>query len=694
MNTSIQSKVKATHLSRKAYVYVRQSTMHQVMENQESTRRQYELRDRAVGLGWPSEQIVVIDSDLGCSAASSSDREGFQKLVGDVGLGRAGAVLGLEVSRLARNSSDWHRLLEICSLTDTLILDEDGLYDPNQFNDRLLLGMKGTISEVELHTLRARLRGGMLAKAQRGEFHVKLPIGLIYDAEGQVALHPDAQVSDTVRLFFKSFSRIGTACGVVKHFKEKGLLFPKSNSTINNNDIIWGRLDLSRAVRILHNPRYAGAYAYGRRRFTKLPSGTMQVQHLPREQWPVLLLDAHPGYISWQEYEHNQQQLGKTAQAFGHDRRHGAPREGPALLQGLAVCGVCGTRMTVRYHHRKGRLIPEYNCSVRTTPCLDPTCQVIPGGSIDEAVGKLLLDTMTPAALELTMAVQAEIQTRLDEADKLREQQVERARYETELARRRYMQVDPDNRLVASSLEAAWNEKLRALEDAREQAESKREEERTTFDETTRQRILTLAADLPEIWNHPATGHRERKRITALIIEDVTLLKKENIEVHVRFRGGATTTLTLPRPLPAPKQFETKPEVIAEIDDLLARHTNPEVVTILNARGHRTGMGKPFNIDALTWVMQNHGLKSLKQRLRADGFLNRNEMADALGRSYWQIKDMQSQGLFLARTVDGSGEWSFSPIARQSEKIRQLAAEHNRLIESGPAATPTGEGVV
>ena len=419
MNTSIESKVKAAHLSRNAYLYVRQSTLRQVIENQESTRRQYALRERAVGLGWKPEQVVVIDSDLGCSAASSSEREGFGKLVGDVGMGLAGVVLGLEVSRLARNSSDWHRLLEICALTDTLILDEDGLYNPSHFNDRLLLGLKGTMSEAELHVLRARLRGGALAKAQRGEFRIKLPVGLIYNEEGQVVLHPDAQVRDAVHLFFKTYSRVGTACGLVRHFKDHGLLFPKPNSsTMNTAEVIWGRLDLSRAVRILHNPRFAGAYAYGRRHETRLPGGVTKVQCLPREQWPVLLLDAHPGYISWQEYEHNQQQLRKTAQAFGQDRRHGPPREGPALLQGLAICGVCGMKMTVRYHHRKGRLIPEYRCSVRTIPHRDPTCQVIPGGSIDKAIGKLLLDTMTPAALELSMAVQAEMKSRLDEAEK------------------------------------------------------------------------------------------------------------------------------------------------------------------------------------------------------------------------------------------------------------------------------------
>jgi hypothetical protein len=243
-------------------------------------------------------------------------------------------------------------------------------------------------------------------------------------------------------------------------------------------------------------------------------------------------------------------------------------------------------------------------------------------------------------------------------------------------------------------LEAVWNEKLRALEDAREQAERKREEERTTFDETTRQRILKLTEDLPEIWHHPDTLHRERKRIAALIIEDVTLLKKEKLDVHVRFRGGATTTLTLPHPLTAQEQFATKPEVLAEIDAMLEGHTNKEVIAILNERGHRTGMGKQFNKDSLSWVMYNHGLKSQKQRLSAAGFLSRNEMADALGCSYSKIKDMQSQGLFLAKTVDDSGEWSFNPIAEQSEKIRQLAAEHNKLIKSGRTATSTGEGVV
>jgi DNA invertase Pin-like site-specific DNA recombinase len=694
MNTVIPSKVKASHLSRKAYLYVRQSTLRQVFENQESTRRQYALRERAVSLGWPSEQIVVIDSDQGCSAASSSDREGFQKLVADVGMGRAGVVLGLEVSRLARNSIDWHRLLEICALTDTLILDEDGLYNPSQYNDRLLLGLKGTMSEAELHTLRARLQGGILAKAQRGEFRLKLPVGLVYNDEGQVVLHPDAQVRDALAVFFKTFSRVGTAYGVVRYYKEHGLLFPKPNGVMNTDQVIWGRLDLCRAVRLLHNPRYAGAYVYGRRHESIVQNGRSKTQGVPQEQWPVLLVDAHPGYISWQQYEQNQEQIRKTAQALGRDRRQGVPREGPALLQGLAICGVCGSRLTVRYQRRKGQLIPVYFCCIRTSPYQDPMHQSIVGGAIDKAVAKLLMDAMTPMALQLTLAVQSEIQTRLDEANKLREQQVERARYEAELARRRYMQVDPDNRLVVSSLESEWNEKLRAFEEAREQADRKREQEGANFNDETRRRIIQLTEDLPAVWNHPATAHRERKRIAALLLEDVTLTKTEVIEVHVRFRGGATTTLTLPRPLSAQEQFVTEPKVLAEIDTLLSRHTKKEVINILNERGYRTGMGRPFDKDSLSWIMYNHRIKSQKRRLKEAGFLTRKELAETVGFSYWQIKDRQARGQLRARVVNDKGEWLFNPISEQPIQLRKLAAKRNRLIRGGSATTFTGRGAV
>jgi DNA invertase Pin-like site-specific DNA recombinase len=304
MTTEAHQKVAASHLKRKAYLYVRQSTVRQVFENTESTKRQYALRQRALALGWPSDDIVIIDSDLGQSGASAVDRAGFQKLVTEVGMGRAGIVLGLEVSRLARNSTDWHRLLEICALTDTLILDEDGIYDPAHFNDRLLLGLKGTMSEAELHVLRARLRGGILNKARRGELRCRLPVGLLHDSDGRVVLDPDKQIQESVRLLFETFARTGTIYATIKYFREHGLLFPaRVMFGSRKGELTWGALSLGRASSALHNPWYAGAYTYGRARWRKRPDGRSRRELLPTSEWQVLIRDAHPAYISWQEHE-------------------------------------------------------------------------------------------------------------------------------------------------------------------------------------------------------------------------------------------------------------------------------------------------------------------------------------------------------------------------------------------------------
>ena len=361
--TTIASKVTAEHLARTAYLYVRQSTLRQVKDNTESAQRQYALRQRAIQLGWPVEQIVVIDTDQGQSGASAADREGFQRLVADVGLGKAGIVLGLEVSRLARNNADWHRLLEICALAGTLICDEDGLYDPADFNDRLLLGLKGTMSEAELHFIRARLQGGILSKARRGELPMPLPVGLVYDSAGKVVLDPDRAVQDALRHLFATFARTGSARAVVYAFNRDGLLFPsRIRKGARNGELAWNELSHWRVLRTLHNPRYAGAFAYGRRRTRKAPNGTTSSRELPREQWTALIHDAHPGYLTWEQFEHNQRQLAANAQALGTDRAAGPAREGPALLQGLAICGRCGRRLSIRYHQRRDTLVPDYQC--------------------------------------------------------------------------------------------------------------------------------------------------------------------------------------------------------------------------------------------------------------------------------------------------------------------------------------------
>lgn len=368
MTPSIHQKVTASHLRRDAYLYVRQSTLRQVFENTESTRRQYALRERAVALGWPIERVNVIDSDLGKSGASGTDREGFQKLVGDVGMGRAGIVLGLEVSRLARNSTDWHRLLEICALTDTLILDEDGIYSPGDFNDRLLLGLKGTMSEAELHVLRARLRGGILNKARRGALKTPLPVGLLYDAADHVVLDPDGQVRESIAHMFETFERTGSASATVRHFREQELRFPRRpRGGPHKGELLWEPLRHWRVLRVLHNPRYAGAFFFGRTRTHKRPGGTIEIEVLPRDEWIALLPDAHPGYITWEQFDANLARLRDNAQANGSERRKSPPREGPALLQGMAICGVCGRRMTVRYHTRKGSSGPSTSARARAS---------------------------------------------------------------------------------------------------------------------------------------------------------------------------------------------------------------------------------------------------------------------------------------------------------------------------------------
>jgi DNA invertase Pin-like site-specific DNA recombinase len=664
VNTELHQKVTPSHLKRAAYLYVRQSTLRQVMENTESTKRQYALRDRAVALGWPVERIVVIDSDLGQSAASAVDREGFQKLVAEVGLGHVGIVLGLEVSRLARSSADWHRLLEICALTDTLILDEDGVYDPGHFNDRLLLGLKGTMSEAELHVLAARLRGGVLSKARRGELKLPLPVGLIYTPDDRVVLDPDQQVQQAVHLFFATFRRTGSAWRTVRAFREQELLFPRRvRKGPRRGELVWAPLLLSNALHILHNPRYAGAFFFGRQRTRKTVDGGTHTELLPREQWIACFPGAHPGYITWADYEENLRRLSANAQAHGPDRRISPPREGPALLQGLVVCGLCGSRMTVRYHRRGGQLVPDYVCQRACIEHGAPVCQIVPGAGVDQAVGALLLEAVTPLALEVALAVQDEIRSRAEEADRLRRQQVERARYEADLAQRRFMHVDPDNRLVADVLEAEWNQKLRDLADAQQIYEQQRARDHLGVDDAARTEIQALATDFPRLWHDPRTTDRERKRLVRHIVEDVTLLRGDRITAHVRFKGGAARTLSLPLPLPATQLRKNDSEVVQLVDRLLNHHTEAEVAALLNERGLRTIEGKPFHHLNIRHIRLAYGLPDRFTRLRARGLLTLNEIADALRVHRTTVLVWRRRGLLRAYPYTERGDYLFEPPA-------------------------------
>jgi DNA invertase Pin-like site-specific DNA recombinase len=657
------SKVTAAHLSRRALLYIRQSSLKQVLHNTESAIRQYDLRGKAIALGWAAGQITVIDIDQGQSGASAADREGFQQLVAEVSLGRAGIVLGLECSRLARNSADWHQLLELCGLTGTLICDEDGLYDPRNFNDRLLLGLKGALSEAELHFIRARLRGGQLSKARRGELILPLPVGLVYDAAGHVILDPDTAIAGALRHLFTTFEATGSATAVVKAFRAAGLSFPwRHRKGPRKGEVDWQPLRHHAVLRVLHNPRYAGAFAYGRTTHQIRPGGKDSARKLPREEWTSFIPGAHPGYITLGQYEANIAKLAANAAAHGRDRAAGPPREGPALLQGIIICGRCGRRMTLRYHTRSGTRLPTYMCQRDGIENGRPACAAIPGGDLDQAVGHLLIDTLTPLAVEAALQVSAELEHRAADADALRAAHVERARYHADLARRRYLAVDPANRLVAGTLEADWNTALRALNDAQETYDKARREHAGQPTDTQKARIAQLVTDLPAIWNDPATPARERKRIARLLLTDVTASRtSDTITAYVRLAGGQTCTLAIPAPLPIGDQRRTPAEVLTAIDELLDQHTSGEIADILNQRGMLSGTSQPFHQLIVDHIIRAYRIPTRRQRLRSQGLLTLAETADAHGVHPHTIKAWRRAGIVSAQRYNDKGEYLYHP---------------------------------
>lgn len=657
-------RVTQQHLAHDAYLYIRQSTPRQVLENTESTQRQYALRDRAVALGWPLERVHVIDCDLGKSGSQSAGRDGFQKLVSEVALGKAGLVMGLEVSRLARNSADWHRLIELCSLAGALILDEDGIYDPANFNDRLLLGLKGTMSEAELHFLKARMRGGIINKARRGELEMRPPIGLVYRDDSVLILDPDTEVQAAMRLVFDTFDKAGSAMQTTKIFREQGLLFPRRIRTgLGNGELHWAQPSHSRIVQVLHNPRYAGAFVYGRVRTRLLPDGKHSTIKVPRSDWQFVIPDINAGYISWEQFEANQKRLAENAMGFGGMRNAGPAREGPALLQGRVICGICGERMGIHYSIAYHQVTPTYVCQEASVRKSEKVCQRVPGRVVDEAIGNLLLELMQPMTLQVALAVQQEVEARIAETDALRQKHVERARYDAELARRRYMNVDPDNRLVIDSLEAEWNNKLRTLAEAQEQYEQQTQKQRMLVDSQTRDQLLSLAGDFQHVWNDSSVDHRERKRILRLLIEDATLINGEEIQVHVRLRGGATRSLNLARPLPIAQIRKTKPEVVAEIDGLLDLYCDREVAEVLNRNERRTWQGEVFNLKKVAHIRQAFNLKSRFSRLRARGLLTAKEMSERFDVTFTTINAWGRKGLLKKYNYDNDRRCLYEPLA-------------------------------
>ena len=658
-NPQTNEKITPEHLRRNAYLYLRQSTMKQVLENQESTRRQYSLKERAIALGWEPDRIIVIDSDQGQSAASTEAREGFKRLVSEVSMGHCGVVIGLEVSRLARNSTDWHRLMEICVLTNTLILDEDGIYDPRQINDRLLLGLKGAISEFELHMIHSRLWGGKLAKARRGELHCELPIGFVYTPLGEVGFDPDQQVRQTIEMFFSTFRQEGSAMGVVRYFNNNGLKFPNYvRSGAHKGETIWKALDYSRAKYVLKNPRYAGAFFYGRTRKRKFGNGSERSErnsNVDRSQWYSLIKDKHPGYISWEEYEENLRTLlgnsNKSYQGVQTGAGAGAVREGTALLQGLVICGICGSKMEVHYHYRKKERVPDYVCP-RGKRFGKGCCQRVAGSGVDRAIGQLLISSVTPLALEVAINVEKELKSQVEEIDRIRRQGVERARYEADQARQRYMSVDPQYRLVAATLEAEWNDKLRELDQEQQEYERQCQKDRRIFRTEGIENVKALASDFPQLWKNERISARDRKRMVRLLIQDVALKKEEkenkysySISVKVRFRGGMIKSLNVPGPKRVWQKQKTSEKIVSQIDRLFDHHAHSEIADILNKGGLLSLRGRPFTPAIIDNIQRQYGLKSRYERLREKNLLTLKEISNKIQISKVAVKKLEKSNM-------------------------------------------------
>jgi DNA invertase Pin-like site-specific DNA recombinase len=608
-------KIRPDHLDRPAFVYVRQSTLFQIRENTASTARQYDLAQRAHDLGWSQTSITVIDQDQGRSGASAVDRDGFQFLIAQVGLGQAGAVLSLEASRLARSCSDWYRLLEICALTDTLVIDEEGVYDPSQYADRLLLGILGTMSEAELHWLRQRLLGGKLARAEQGALRMRPPAGLFFDSVGRLVLDPDEEVQHAVRLLFALFEQTGSALAVVRHFAQHRLLFPdRLWGKGRDGELLWKPLRHGRVLDVLHNPRYAGVYVYGRTqtRTRALPNEPPRVKGRTRRvaaaDWPIVRHNAHPGYVTWEQFLRNQQRLADNCTIPGGDRR-GAVREGYALLQGLVLCGQCGRRMGVRY--TGNGTIPTYVCNQVHNQQGGRTCQFVRGDAIDAAVSGLFLEALQPAQLEVSLATLAQLEDQARQVERQWQLRLERARYEAELARRRFLAVEPENRLVARNLEKDWNEKLAVIEQLEREQAALPAWAAPRLSPEERQRILRLAEDLPVLWHAPTTSAAERKQLLRLLVKDVTLTKEATtVAVAVRWQTEASTLVAIPRPPRSCDARRTPAAVVERIRVLVRDHTDRQVADRLNAEGWKSGRGGSFTAAKVQWIRYVHQIRS------------------------------------------------------------------------------------
>jgi len=668
--------ITACHRERLAIAYLRQSSPAQVRENIMSTARQYALAEEAARLGWETAKILVIDADLGRSGRSGTIRIGFQELVSRVCLGEVGAIFGLEVSRLARSSADLQRLLEFCSLTDTLIVDTDGVYDLRQFNDRLLLGLKDVMAVAELHVLAERLLESRRAAARRGALRFSLPIGYVYDDDGHTIIEPDEEIRHAVADVFTAFEIAGSAYGVVAAFRQRR--FPRRvYGGVWAGDIRWGRLTRSRVLSILSNPAYTGTYVYGRYRSQRTvhPDGTIRLKtvELPREEWMVVLPNHHPTYISWETYLANQRRLEQNYTAGGAR----PVRTGDALLQGIVLCGGCGRVMSTAYPARKA----VYTCTrARQDGTHTPACRSIRADVIDEAVARRLLEIMAPEQVALALQAADEVEARRANRIRAVELQVERARYDAARAERAYHQCEPENRLVARSLEQRWEATLTALAEAEAALTEARAD---TASLPSREALEALACDVPTLWNAPTTLARDRKRVLRALIADVTLRSAPGskvVRVGIRWQSGASEELVVQRPAPAP--VLRRPNAAVELVRTLAAQTNEEIVAALHAAGLSRSGGRPFDVAAIRWMRYAYRIP-VPPFHPGPGAMTVREVAQRLGLNNGTVYEWIKAGtLEVHRDPLGRLSIPFPPHIEEACRQRIASSGHLRRLRS------------
>jgi len=656
-------KIRSAHLERKAILYIRQSTMRQVYENTESTIRQYALKDKLVNMGWTPDKVETIDCDLGRSGAEATSRTGFRQMLADVGEGNVGAVACIECSRLSRHSGDWSRLTEICALSGAILIDDDGIYDPNDFNDRLLLGLKGTMSEAELHFLRGRMRGGALSKAERGELRYTLPVGYIYDEAGKTVKDPDSQIQSALTLFFESFRICGAANKLATYYGEKGYLFPtdRNRGFGSKTDIYWEPLTPSRALYILKSPTYAGVYAYGRIQTKATVNGKIR-RPVSEENVISFLESHHEPYISLDEHRLNCELLSANSTRKGAS----VPREGKALLPGVALCAKCGSRLSVSYKSEKGAMYWQYICGhVRKgEPFSHNRCICISGRVVDQAVSEAILQKLTPEAVQAAEEVWRELDSRNSAEEQYFILQVEKARYEAELAKKRYMNADPENRLVAAELERLWNDKMALLANASGELTKHRATSDSVRVSPDIDELFSFPERLEKAWRNDSLDITDKKRIIRCLVEDVAFaLEGDGIAIGIRFKGGLTEHMNIRRPLKKYETWTTDPEIVEYVREASQRHTVEEMVAHLNGQGKKSGKGFAFTLSSVRAIQYQYEIPSLKKHLRSIGYLSTEEKAKEIGISQNALNKRRKNGdnRYTCVKTTGGGDYMYAP---------------------------------